>query len=222
MNAFMTWLLTFMTTVAPTNRPQWYPDAKETQQEADSRYASIATDIQSVVYRPDITPLFSGPNGRAKSATVVLGIMTYESGFRRDVDLGLGAAGRGDGGRSWCLMQIQAGSGRTATWNKVKSRFKQWGDDPSELVEGWTGPEMVADRKKCIEAGYRIVQASFAMCKSLPVNEWLRVYASGSTTGGSPESRARMNTALNWYNNHQPMFTDAEIMAGSPTIASNP
>ncbi len=121
-------------------------------------------------------------------------------------------------------MQIQAGGGKTGTWNKKYNRFKLWGDDPADLVEGWTGPELVADRKKCIEAGYRIIQASFAMGQShgLPVTEWLRVYASGSVDGGSPQSRTRMNTALNWYNGHQPLFTDAEIMADSQRIASNP
>lgn len=226
MNAVIAWLLTFMVAVAPTNRRQFYPDAQETQQEAEARYNSIASDIVSVVYNRDNPPLFNGPDGRSRSASVVMGIMMHESGFRRDVDYGIGRYGRGDGGRSWCLMQIKTGDGRTATWNKAKNRFKQWGDPESELVQGWTGQELVTDRKKCIEAGYRIIRASFQMCRSLPVADWLSVYASGqcATEGdGAEKSQARMNTALNWFNAHRPPFSDADILSAlDGRIAANP
>jgi hypothetical protein len=216
-NAVIAWLLTFMVAVAPVDRKQYYPDAMETKEDAEARYNSIASDITAVVWSTENPPLFAGDDGRAKTAAVVMSIMTHESGFRRDVDYGLGRAGRGDSGNSWCLMQVKTGNGRTATWNRVKHRFAMWNDPPDELVQGWTGPELVADRKKCITAGYRIMSASFSACRGLPVSGWLRVYASGSCEAGAPESEHRMNMGINWFNNHRPPFTDAEI-ASLPVV----
>lgn len=229
MNAMIAWLVAFMVAVAPTTRQQFHADAKESPEDGRARYESIASDIVSVVYNPSNLSLFRGQDGRARTASIVMGIMFYESSFRRDVDLGLGSASRGDGGRSWCLMQVKIdGKGaRTATWNTKHHRFKRWNDDPADLVEGWTGPELVSDRRKCIEAGYRIMSSSFAVCGHLPVPEWLRAYASGNCDddgGGAEKSEQRMNFGINWYNRHRPTFTDSDIISELfPTqFASNP
>jgi hypothetical protein len=224
LETLIAWLLTFMVAVAPPTRKHWYSYAKETPEEALVRYQSIAEDIVSVLYNPDNLPLFVGSEGRARSAAVVLGVMFFEGGFRRDVDLGLGPMSRGDGGQSYCLMQIRVGKGRTTTWNKALNRFGRWNDSETDLVQGFTGPEMVQDRKKCIEAGYRMIRSSFAACRSLPVADWLRVYASGTCEDGdgAHASRARMNVALNWFNGHRPTFTDSQILSKTtPKIASN-
>lgn len=212
MNEVIAWLLAFMVTAAPPGRKQFYPDAIETKEEASARYQSIAADIVAVAWNPDVKPLFGGPNGRARTATMVLSIMLHESAFRRDVDFGLGKAGRGDHGRSWCLMQVQTGTGRTIPWNKEKKRFYKYSDPKDEVVQGWTGSELVTDRRKCIEAGIRVIGASFASCHHLPVSEWLRVYASGNCEDGSDASRRRMYTGINWYSRHAPPLSDAAIM----------
>lgn len=229
MNVLISWLLSFMVVVAPPTRTQFYTAAKETPQEAEDRYKSIAADIMDVVYNPNIPPLFGGPDGRARSAAIVMSIMLHEGGFRRDVDYGLGTAGLGDGGQSYCLMQIKLGKGKTNTYNRKHNRFFLWNDDPADRVEGWTGPELVKDRKKCIEAGYRIIRSSFASCHSLTMPHWLTVYASGScTTEGDAarKSATRMNVALNWFNTHQPVgFHDVDILAAlrpPPTPAPSP
>jgi hypothetical protein len=203
--------------MAPPTQKQFHPEAMETVEQTEARYHSIAEDIATVVWNPSLPPLFSGVDGRAKTASVVESIMSYESGFRRDVDFGLGAAGKGDGGHSWCLMQVRFDhdGDRTATWNKVKGRFKMQGDPEDELVQGWTGEELVQDRKKCIEAGYRVMKVSFSMCRSLPVSAWLRAYASGNCEddgGGAQKSESRMNRGINWFNRHQPGFHDAQIL----------
>lgn len=213
------WLVLFMTTMAPVTRPQFFPDAKETPAEATERYNSIASDISTVIWRNP--PLFKGADGHAKTAAVVMSIMLYESGFRRDVDYGLGTAGRGDAGRSWCLMQIQTGKGRTSAWNHTKGRFAFPADPPGEVSQGWTGQELVQDRKKCIEAGYRIMRVSFASCSNLPTSEWLRMYASGSCGGGSMESKHRMMTGINWFNRNRPVAA-APATQGSTVLASSP
>ncbi len=226
MNAVIAWLLTFMVAVAPTNRKQFHEEAKETPEQAEERYHSIAEDITMVLWNPANPPLFAGIDGRLRTASVIQGIMFKEGSFRRDVDLGLGAAARGDGGRSWCLMQVKAGTERTGTWNKVKHRFKQWGDPADELVEGWTGEELVKDRRKCIEAGYRIMSVSFSMCRKLPVSGWLRAYASGNCDddgGGAEKSEERMNIGLNWYNRHPPGFHDADVVLPDlPDLTKDP
>ncbi len=205
--------MSFIVVAAPVDRPQFIPEAKETSEEATARYQSIADDIASVVWNPQNPPLFKGPEGRAKTAAIMLGIMKFESGFRKDVDLGVGKQSRGDGGRSWCLMQINIGNGRTMPWNIKYQRLPTPNDPKDEVVQGWTGLELVTDRKKCVEAGYRIMKVSFEMCHNLPVGDWLRVYASGSCDGGAKQSQARVNFGVKWFNANKPTFTDDEALA---------
>lgn len=206
---FIAWMVAFITSYAPVGRPQFIPEAKETKDETEIRYNSIATDIATVVMEED--PLFKGPHGRIKTATVMLSIMYHESGFRKDVDLGKGALAKGDGGRSVCMMQLNIGGGRTFDWNKVQKRFALDKDPPIEVEKGWDAKEIAADRKKCIRAGYRIMKHSFTLTASLPVTEWLRVYASGNAEGGSRESKNRMGLALKYFTEHTPDFNDADL-----------
>lgn len=226
MNTVIAWLVTFIVAVAPPTRPQFIPDAKETPAEATARYESIASDIASVVWDQNNTALFSGPNGRAKTASVIMSIMSHESAFRKDVDFGLGNQARGDGGKSWCLMQINVGTGRSWSWNTKLNRPAYPNDPKEDIVQGFTGEEMTKDRKKCILAGYRIMKVSFAssQARGLPVSEWLRVYASGNIDSGSPQSQHRMNLGINWFNSHKPSFTDAEafnLLANPAPVAVN-
>lgn len=223
------WALSFIISSAPVTNQQFYPHAKESVEDGTARRESIAHDVVDVIYTDETLPvLFSGPEARAHEVPLVLSIMFHESGFRRDVDLGIGPAARGDGGRSWCMMQIQVGAGRTAPWNKVKKRFAKgtyktvvtegvptrvWsGPDPKEEIEdGWTGPELVKDRKKCITAGFRIVSASFGATNGLPLLDRLRVYASGSRTLGGEESAKRVGKAVRWFSAHRPPMNDTEV-----------
>jgi hypothetical protein len=210
-NAVIAWLVAFMVAVAPTTRKHFYVDDKETPDEAQARYESIANDVVEVYWDPENPPLFSGPTGRLKTVSVAMSIIYHESQLRRDVDFGLGKKAKGDSGKSWCLMQVMTGNGRSGDWNKVKHRFKMWGDKPEDIVEGWTGTELVQDRKKCLTAGYRVMAASFAVCHKLPVSEWLRAYASGNCDddgGGAEPSEARMNFGMNYFNRHKPDFND--------------
>lgn len=208
---FITWLVAFMTQFAPPGRPTWVPEAKETKIEAEARYESIAQDIQTVISEEE--PLFKGPQGRIKTASVILSIMFHESGFRKDVDLGAGKQAKGDGGNSVCMMQLNIGKGRTFSWNTKKLRPALPADPPDEVMEGWTAKDVLADRKKCIRAGYRIIKLSFGATSGLPALEWLRVYASGRSDAGSKESRSRMGLALKYFGEHKPDFVDVDFMA---------
>lgn len=216
MNVVIAWLMSFMVAMVPPTMKQWYPEAKEAPEAASARYESIATDVSIIVWDPANPPLFKGPYGREKTAAVLESIMLHEGHFRRDVDYGLGKWGRGDGGRSWCLMQIRFDSptgGKTRDWNKTRGHYVLPSDPKTDEIEaGWTGPELIQDRQKCILTGYRYVQNSFKQCAKLDVLQWLRVYAKGNCDEGEEQSKARMGTAINWFNNHRPPFTDKQAL----------
>lgn len=207
---FIAWMVAFITQFSPPGRPTFVPEAKESKIEAEARYESIAQDIQTVVSEEE--PLFKGPQGRIKTASVILSIMYHESGFRKDVDLGVGKLSKGDGGKSVCMMQLNIGDGRTFSWNTKKNRVALPADPKDEVSQGWTAKEILADRKKCIRAGYRIMKLSFAATSAMPPVEWLRVYASGKSDAGSKESRSRMGLALKYFGEHKPDFDDVNFL----------
>jgi hypothetical protein len=80
----------------------------ETFEDGRARYELIANSVLATVAREK--PVFSGKRGRIRTAALLLSISMFESSYRKDVDMNLGKQGRGDNGRSWCLMQVQLGS----------------------------------------------------------------------------------------------------------------
>ena len=222
MDPIYAWALSFITTMAPATQPQYFKDAKESLEEGTARRESIAKDVVDVVYADTLPPLFTGPTGRAQEVPLVLSLMQHESGFRRDVDLGIGPAARGDGGRSWCMMQIQVGGGRTGDWNVKKGRFFQTNDPADEIVKGWTGAELVGDRRKCITAGLRIIRLSFSSTSGMDVMERLRVYASGKVDAGSEASHKRMGLAVKWFSAHPVPDTDDNVVKRLFTPTTEP
>jgi len=208
---FTAWLVAFMLAKAPVDRPHFIPEAKETPAETQVRYEQIAADIADVLKTEK--PLFKGPDGKIKTSSLILSVMFHESGFRRDVDLGQGQVAKGDHGNSVCMMQLNIGKGRTFQWNTVQNRAVLPSDSASEIVEGWTAQEVLADRKKCIRAGLRVLRASFASCARLPQTDWLRAYASGNCEHGASESASRMGMATRWYTTHKPSFDDTTLDA---------
>lgn len=220
------WMVSFMTRHAPPGRKTFYTDAQETKEEALERYHGIASAIVDVVYNPKTKPLFGGANGRARSSAVILAIMLFESGYMKSVDNGVR---RGDAGKSWCLLQINIGAGRTLRWNTKFDRPVRMGDDAADIFEGYTGRELVEDRKKCVGEAYKALRLSFGACSSmqLPLDQKLRVYGSGNCNGAVKESRLRMKAAIKfWDETHQTRgFKDDRVMAsvakslGMPIVA---
>jgi hypothetical protein len=158
-----------------------------------ARYTEIASDLAAVVYDPDEQPLFSGDDGRAKTALLLASIAAHESTFREDVENG---KSRGDGGTSWCFMQLHIGSGKT--------------------VEGWSGADVTSDRRLCFRAGLHVARESFRMCKAFPVIEKLSAYASGQC-GRSAPSRAMMSRPLAYIARH-PMTDEHYVYVEKPTV----
>lgn len=208
------WILGFMTKVAPPGRKVYYPEGQETVEAANARYQAVANDIIHVVYNPRTKPLFSGPNGRARTVSVILSIMLHESGFMRHVDYALGKYGRGDSGQSWCSMQIKVGAGRTMKWNMRHDRPIAWNDPKEDIFEGYTGEELVANRQLCIGEGLKVLRVSFGGTKGLPIDDRLRVYASGDRDKGAEASHNRMRTAMMFFatTGRARTFTDDEVM----------
>jgi hypothetical protein len=160
----------------------WAP-ARESER---ARYTEIASDLVTVVYDPEEPALFAGDGARAETALVLASIAAHESTFRVDVDDG---RKRGDSGSSWCLMQMHVGSGKT--------------------VEGWTGEDLVKDRKLCFSAALHIAKWSFQTCNVFPLEERLSAYASGHC-GRVVESKAIISRAVAYFRQH-PM-NDAHLL----------
>lgn len=207
------WILSLMVMASPPGGKVYYPEAQETEAEARERYESIAKDVAEVVYDPQVKPLFKGADGRARTVSVVLSIMKHESSFMKNVDYNLGKYARGDSGKSWCSMQILIGNGRTKAWNTVFDRPAMPKDPEDQIQQGYTGEEMIANRKLCISEGLKIIKQSFYACGNVPIQERLRSYASGSCEKGLKASKDRMNTALFFYSKFKRDFKEEDVVS---------
>jgi hypothetical protein len=173
MEALVPYLVAAMTSWVPLHA---HP---ETTEDTTARYESIARDAATVAYDEGEEPLFPGAHGRAETAVLMLAIASLESAFKKTVDDGVG---RGDHGRSYCLMQIHVGDGTTR--------------------EGWSGPDLVADRARCFRAALHVLRGSFAACHRLPLEDRMSAYASGHCFEGAEVSRVRIGRALGWWQTH--------------------
>jgi len=211
--AVHTWAISRMTAWSPPGH-SFYPDARETEEEGRARYDDIVRDAMAVAYDPAEPPLFKDSIGRAKTLAVMLAIARSESGgYRRDVDFNIGKKARGDGGKSWCIMQIQLSrpdsSGRTSTRIGLKG-------DQYEYVyvkdKGFGGEDLIADRKACFRVALHMARESFRACVNLPVEERLSVYAGGNCEDGRPQSRVRVGNAIRWLAEKAPPGVDQDVL----------
>jgi hypothetical protein len=173
------WLLAVMLTASPPGRSRAPAEARETAAEGRARYERIAKDLAEVALDPAEAPVFSGKNARERTAALMLALAHHESGFRRDVDLGLGRPSRG---RYWCMMQVAV------------DRSLRGGRTP----EGWSGPDLVSDRSHCFRAGLHILQRASGRCSSAGPDAWLNLYTSGHCTRGRRASQDRLGTYRRW------------------------
>lgn len=206
MEQLSAWILAFMLAKAPPGQPQ-FGGGTESEAETKARYETIANDMAEIVLNEP--PFYSGSDGRARTAAVMLSVAFFESAFASKVDAGIL---RGDAGRSVCLMQLNVGKGRTPPWNKVFGRFALPTDDPSEVEPGWNATELIADRKKCFLVAHRFMRMSINACSRLGPLESLRSYTSGSCSAGSEASRRRMSVAVRWFEAHRPTFTNYDLL----------
>lgn len=210
------WLLKRMLNWMPTGR-SFIKDAKETQEDGKARYEKIADAMISVIYDPAEKPLFGGKYGRAKTLALVASMSWFESGYRKDVDLGVGPLGRGDGGQSWCMMQILVG--REQLDGKSKNRVSLTKDyyklhtSPKDRTVGFGGENLVKDRVACFRVGLHLARRSFHGCRAYHVQDRLGIYGSGGCIKNWEPSRVRVKKAQKWLAVEKPPLTDAEAMA---------
>jgi hypothetical protein len=207
------WLMSLMVSVAPPGRKLYIPEAQETVEEATSRYVDIAKDATYVVWDPREKPIFKGSRGRERTATVLLAVVMFESAFRKDVDFGVGKMSRGDGGKSWCLNQVNLGQATSegGTPNRIVVTIGGGFKITDHQDEGWSGQDLVDDRQKCFHAALSILRSSFSACAKNPIEERLTQYASGHCDQGEEASRIRMGLALRWMGRRLPTFRDADV-----------
>jgi hypothetical protein len=184
MSMMTEWLLAIIVSAASPERAATedaFPGWAETVAERKERFTSIASDLEAFVFDEKTRPVFGGDHGRARTAALVLAVAYHESGFMKDVDIGpcyrgkSGQSARCDSGKSACLMQIRIADGKTP--------------------EGYTREELFKDRRKCFEAGLRLLRSSLGMCKHLPLKHRLAAYASGSCDKGLDGSERLMALA---------------------------
>lgn len=170
-NLFVLWLVTVMVSLAPPRGVKMWDGLTEPQVDGMARYWSVAEDLNTTLeMEKDNLPFSKG-----RTAAYLLAIAFYESGFLRGVDYGVGKHGKGDFGRSACLLQIQVGRSHTP--------------------EGWSMEDLLADRTKCFRRGLTILKASLGACARNAPEHRLAVYASGSCDKGHLESASRVHLA---------------------------
>lgn len=208
---FRQWIVTRMASWAPPGR-SFIAGAKETKEDGLKRYGDIADAVITVAFDQSERPLFHGRYGRVRTAAALVSIALYESAFRKDVDLDIGPHARGDGGRSWCMAQIQLGrisKGRTPYRVLLtKGGYKILKDSS----EGLGGEDLVSDRRNCFRVALRMAVASFQICRHLPPLERLSVYTSGNCDQGRDTSRIRIGKAVEWMKYYPPPMDDAAIL----------
>lgn len=169
------WLLSVLVALSPLDK-RVEPRDREDSYTKELRLESISRDIVSVVYDDDEKPLFAGPGGLEKSAIFVATWASHESGgFAKTVDEG---SRKGDHGSSWCIMQLHIGAGKTA--------------------EGWTGKDVIEDRRKCIRAGYRVMKQAWNRCPGDP-SERMAAYISGNCRVARSAARFRYAHAMKLF-----------------------
>ena len=212
MNPFSAWIFAILIAIASPEKRDDYqkqllhpsispamqaraglPDARETKEEGEARYREIAADLDAVLSTEK--PLFGGKNGKIWTAAVMLSFMKLESGLRLDVDKGKGKWGRGDYGRSFCLMQLQM-SGKKGEGH-VQIAHPE--------METWTGLDVVNDRKKCFRAGLEILRRSIGACQTgvnaagevvpLVMADRFSAYTKGTCRENEHESRMKWSVA---------------------------
>lgn len=185
------WVVSAMVALAPPGRPTFISAAQESKEQGLTRFNAIAGNITTVALDPKEEPI----GGRKFTAALLVSLTFHESaGWRRDVDLDLdrlrlAQSGWQDNGKAWCLGQIELGLKLLPGGG-----YTSGGATP----EGWSGPELIADREKCLRATLHAARRSFASAMALPLLHRLVVYASGGLVSedGKEKSERRMRLAI--------------------------
>jgi len=189
------WALSFIVQFAPLEESSDYPEARESPDARKVRYESIVRDAVRVVYDPRKPPVLNGTDARARYLILMESTMSFESHFRRDVDLDLGPKSRGCFGSCVCLMQINVGVG------SVRIGSQQM-----------TANDLLEDRLTCLQAGDALLRYSWNHCRVLNPEYRLAAYISGNCQERTRESAYRWYRATSWVRKNPPPVKDSEVL----------
>lgn len=174
MNTLSNWILSAMLTIVSPEKAQVV--SHETLEEVKARYASMASDMAEVISTSD--PLFYGSDAEVRTAALVTSVSFFEGGFSKAVDEG---KARGDGGNSWCHMQLHIGKGHVVIGTPE--------------MKTWTGKDLIEDRKKCYKAGLEVLRSSMALCSRYKDGDSLSAFTTGRCITNQREARHRWDFA---------------------------
>lgn len=168
-HTLVAWIVSLMMTWASPQK--LYPGDEAMQQAHAATYEQKAHDAIAVIYTRKNQTIFGGKWGKAMDLALLMKIAAGEHAYIEKP----GGVPEVHGGRSWCLMSLNVGRGKT--------------------VEGWTGPELDDDRGKCFTAGYNAMKRSFGGCRKLPFRYGLSIYDSGQCNDQDETSVHRIQEA---------------------------
>lgn len=157
---------------------------------------AYALTAESLVKVAEESPLYARQeDGVRRTLAQDLGIAFYESTFKPNAEgdcrpedsTKTKLCKPGARGRSVCLFQVH---------------------ESNHKALGVTREELLTSVEVCARAAHTMMRASFAVCRSRPLEERLSQYAYGGSTCGGPknegvlESRHRMGKALWIFRNH--------------------
>ncbi len=196
------WILGAMLSISPPDKIAPIKNT-ETVDEMKVRYADIAKDLAEVIDAS--TPLYKGADAKEKTASIMLATGKYESGdWDKRVDDG---TRRGDGGASWCLMQIHLGD-----------RNVYFGTDE---MKTWKGKDLISDRKKCFTAGMEVLRMSLRACGHLKGGGSLSLYRFNTCREKDGNLTGRWNLAqyiLRTNKKDEPKKDEPEKRAGDVPV----
>lgn len=188
---------------------------KEDETDVRQRYESIADDIVDVAYDDALKPLFTGEEGRLKTALMLTAMPSLEGGFHKWVDDGtcntrtfqthMQAQGKMecDGGLAWSLWQlhmynyvIKDGMLTQAQYlqNSLKQEDRDWiRNHKSEII---TPQQVIADRKLAVKIAY------YLMYYSLHNFQTLCAYTGEHCEGPHPLADHRRNRGVDYLRAH--------------------
>lgn len=169
----------------------WAPpsihDYRAPRAKTEARYESISEDMTEIasVDAASNGPIFAGPTGIARMATLALAIDSFESGgFRDDVDTNVPSGDCKD-------IHGPHGTILGRHCNAVC------------LAQIWLRPgEKIENRKDCFRIELDRIRESWTSCQGLHFDEKLSVYASGNCEDGRKSSTIRVRRATAWWSEH--------------------
>lgn len=162
---------------------------------------AIVHDTVEIVMDPAEAPIFSGPQGREKTVSLVLAIERFESDFNASVDEGVKRGKAGDA----CNMQIVIPRGKAMRLTADLYTWI-WAKDAVETdltVESLIPGSIPGRRQNCIRAGLHMVRESFRACRSLSL------YTRGDCAP-DPKAKHREQLARESFRRHPPPTATSE------------